>query len=138
MIIEGLDPMDLPDNDPGKRRYRDEWALIGYGPEDLPPAPETVVTMNTVLSVVCAISRLSPTVVRSDRRKQYLARRRFMLIYLIDRLCPQRTTMQIAAFLNRDHSSILHARSKMPSLLDHDPELRQEYQTCCRHFRIEP
>ena len=138
MIIEGLDPMDLPDSDPGRRRYRDEWALTGYGPpEDLPPTPP-VVTMNAVLAMVCAVSKISTAIMRSDRRAQYFARRRFMLIYLIGRLCPQRTTHQIARFLNRDHTSILHGRSKMPGLLKHDPELNYEYETCCRHFGIEP
>ena len=95
-------------------------------------------TMQEVMRVVCHITGRAPTDIRSAKRQKPLAKHRHMVIMLIDRLCPHRTLSEIGQFLERDHTTILHALRNFPNTLAADPDLALEYDQCCRHFGIKP
>lgn len=122
------------------RAYPQGWALgdkIQEPEWDLAREPIQR-TMQEVMRVVCHITGKTPGEIRNTRRKRELARRRHMIATLIDRLCPRRTLTEIAAFMERDHTTIIHALRSFPVAVAQDPELALEYDRCCAHFRIKP
>ena len=121
------------------RPYPQGWAL-GDRLEDEPSwdaARESVGrTMQEVMRVVCHITGRSPHEMRGASRKRVLARRRHMVIALIDRLCPRRTLVEIAQFMDKAHTTVIHALKSFPAAVEADPDLAHEYDQCCRHFGL--
>ena len=119
------------------RMYPQGWAL-GEQLEDEPQEEIKPTTMREILRIVGHIVGIAPQRIRSTTRRQYIARRRYMVVELISRLRPDRTLTEIGAFMNRDHTTIIHAMRKFPIMLRHDDELAAEWRECCRHFGIKP
>lgn len=125
MIILGMDAREL----------EDEWAL--KLPED-DIRPPVLVAMRDVMEVVCAVTGYRAPKIRSPRRGKHLSKRRHMVMMLIDRLCPKRSLPEIGRFMDRDHTTVMHALRSFPGALEDDPDLAHEYDQCCRHFGIKP
>ncbi len=128
-ILDGVDNRPLPQG----------WALGDTLEPEWDVWREPIhKTMREVMRVVCVITGRTPDEMRSGKRSRDIARRRHMVITLIDRLVPQRTLSEIAAFMHRDHTTIIHALRNFRNVLPYDADLAFEYDQCCRHFGIKP
>ena len=132
-ILDGLD----------KRPYPQGWALPPEwdAGEDVEPFIDDgplARTMQEVLRVCCYYTGLSEAEMRGPKRFRRMSWRRFMMIHLMQRLNPHRTIAEIAHFLERDHTSCLHALKQWPMVLGYDEGIAAEYGEICKHFGIKP
>lgn len=134
---------DLPDiaKDGGfdTRVYPQGWAL-GRKLEEIRETKGDfrTKTMGEVMRVVCSVCGIDPRSIFSDSKQRYFSRRRAMVASIIREICPQCSLPMIGRFLNRDHTTIMHAMRKFPIYLENDPDLAAEFAECCRHFGIKP
>lgn len=132
-ILDGLD----------KRPYPHGWALPREWDQGEDVAPfiddgPVARSMREILRVCRYYTGLSEAEVRSSKRVRRMAWRRFMIIHLMQRLSPTRTISEIATFLERDHTSCLHALRQWPMVLSYDEGIAAEYAEICKHFGIKP
>lgn len=100
----------LEDADPRR------WPLAVRIAQDLDRLPRLLVEFSAVMGV-------SPHAVRSKSRIRSLVVVRHVFAWFLAE-CSGLTLEAIAAFLDRDHSSVIHARRNVDRLLEvHDPEI---------------
>ncbi len=90
-------------------------------------APHESLTMDKILSEVCAYYHISVDAVKSPSRNKEIVLPRHVFAYIAKDLT-QTSFTTIGKKLNRDHTTILHSVEKVESLLDKDEGLQQDIE----------
>ncbi len=119
----------------GKRYSRYEWDRPPL--QDPPEILEFYATAEklwaegfvceAILSTICKVTDLTVVELRSHRRARYLVRSRQVACFLMSRLST-RSLPWIGRFMNRDHTTVMHANRTVREKLDAGDEL-----TCTIH-----
>ncbi len=75
-----------------------------------------------ILSTICQVTDLTVEMLRSRQRIRYVARTRQVACFLMSRLST-RSTVEIGRFMNRDHTTVMHANRTVREKLDAGDEL---------------
>lgn len=113
---------DIPPPDtPPKRPL-----VIQLAPPKPPePAFHIPISMNEIVEAVCDYYGPSPASIRGPNRMAILCHARRIIVYLAVKLLGK-SLSSIGRNLNKDHTSILHAKRKIDAHLLKNPELMSE------------
>ncbi len=117
-------------NTRGKKYSRYEWDRPPLqdppeGPPDDATAEELMAdgfVCEAVLMTICKVTGLSDGELRSRQRARRLARPRQVACFLMSRVS-SRSLMEIGRFMNRDHTTVMHANRTVREKLDAGDEL---------------
>ncbi len=135
-ILEGNDRP--PVGTRGERYSRYEWDRPPL--EDPPENLEFYATAETllaegfmceaILSTICKVAELTSKELRGRQRARHIVRARQVACFLMSRLST-RSLMEIGRFINRDHTTVMHAIQTVRKKLDEGDEL-----TCTIHRNV--
>ena len=92
------------------------------------------IRMNDILFAVASHYELSLIDLASERRTKKLARARQMA-FCVARELTLSSYPQMAAALNKDHTTALYADHITRERMQSDPKLREDFETICRNVR---
>lgn len=92
------------------------------------------IRMNDILFAVASHYDLSLIDLASERRTKKLARARQMA-FCVARELTLNSYPQMAAALNKDHTTALYADHITRERMQSDPKLREDFETICRNVR---
>lgn len=92
------------------------------------------IRMNDILFAVASHYELSLIDLASERRTKKLARARQMA-FCVARELTLSSYPQMAAALNKDHTTALYADHITRERMQSDPTLREDFETICRNVR---
>lgn len=92
------------------------------------PYPEVqfLISFENILDAVASHYKISIEDLKGSSRKHYLCYARFVVVHLSMRFLTTKSMSSIARSLNKDHTSILHARDRINGILAENPLAKAE------------
>lgn len=106
-----------------------EWALLAK----LSTNAAESMTAKKIISFMAQEAKVHPKSIVGESRQAQIVWIRFIAIYAVHALTGLSST-QIGYIFNRDHTSILHALSRAPKIMEDNPRLAQLFQTTWEKF----
>ncbi len=139
-------------HDPGIDLTRKSTAYKGHEPNPDPPVKKpwefTVakepqyppleiqfpITFDDILEAVSGHYGVSIPNLRGSNRQSHTCMARFVVVYLSLKLLAKRSLSSIARDLDKDHTSVLHARNRINAIILDRPEVAAEVLMLERHI----
>ena len=98
------------------------------------PAPQPQVdiilplSFDDIVEAVAAHYDISPVTIKSSDRRSHVCFARFVVVHLSLRLLAKRSLSSIGRDLDKDHTSIIHARDRINAIIAGDAQIAAEIQ----------
>jgi len=93
------------------------------------------ITPKKVIDVVSNVFDVKPCEIKGSRRTAYIALSRQIVMYIL-RIELELPLEKVAREVNRkDHTTVLHACTKIEKKMEDDSRFREKVDTCRRHLR---
>lgn len=113
---------DIPPPDTPPKKVLRETERVVYPVIQLPLGFEDIV------EAVSSHYGVSPAAIRGSSRRSHTCFARFVVVHLSLKLLAKRSLKSIGRSLNKDHSSILHARDRISAIIAGNSQVANEVQ----------
>lgn len=95
------------------------------------------ITLDEIIDKVCNHYEINESDIKGICKKQVFVKARHLYSFIAIKTTKQNTT-QIGGKINRDHSTVSHAKKKITNLMDVYPEFRKEVFMLLQFYNYEP
>lgn len=108
--------------------------ILGVEPPKTYPEVYFPITFEDILNAVATHFGLSAEDLRGISRRHHICYARFVLVYLAIRFLNKKSIASIGRDLNKDHTSILHARNRINGIIAGNPKAYAEISMIEKHI----